>query len=173
MKVIILGAGPAGLALAEKISSESNHQIILIDAGAQVGGLAQTLSWGNFGSHDLGPHKLFTINKNLEKKVHSLLPEQGWLTQIKKSRIFMNGYFLPYPPSPFSLVHVFGPIPFLKMGFSYGFSLLKSILIHTRKLTFEQDLTSRIGKELYQALFRPIALKLWGDPKTLDSKLST
>jgi protoporphyrinogen oxidase len=38
--------------------------------------------------------------------------------------------------------------------------------------TFEEDLVGRLGSDLYEVLFKPIALKLWGDPRRLDVKLS-
>ena len=38
--------------------------------------------------------------------------------------------------------------------------------------SFEDDLTDRVGKALYKNIFEPIARKLWGNPKTLDLKLS-
>ena len=38
--------------------------------------------------------------------------------------------------------------------------------------SFEDDLTNRVGKALYKNIFEPIARKLWGNPKTLDLKLS-
>jgi len=46
-------------------------------------------------------------------------------------------------------------------------------LIHrSQPRTFEEDLTKRVGGPLYEILFKPIAVKLWGNPKGLDVKLS-
>lgn len=124
------------------------------------------------GSHDLGPHKIFTLDRQLMQRVLSLLPDGEWLMRDKSSSIYMKGYYLPYPPSPFSLVKVFGPIEFFKMCFSYGIALLRGFFPHEAPRTFEEDLHGRLGNGLYNALFRPVALKLWGDPQTLDVKLS-
>ncbi len=38
--------------------------------------------------------------------------------------------------------------------------------------SFENDLVSRLGKPVYNRLFKPTALKLWGEPQKLSSKLS-
>ena len=51
-------------------------------------------------------------------------------------------------------------------------ALLRSFIPHEAPRTFEEDLHGRLGNGLYNALFRPVALKLWGDPQTLDVKLS-
>lgn len=168
-KVIILGGGPAGLALSYDLA-RSNQDFILIEREEQTGGLAKTLSWKSHGSHDLGPHKIFTTDQQLMQKVMSLLPKEDWLNQEKKSRIFMNGCYLPYPPSPFSLVKVYGPIKFLLMTLDY----VKTLVFGGSRdpKNFEDDLKGRVGRSMYAALFKPIAEKLWGPPSQLDVKLS-
>jgi len=174
MKIYIIGGGPTGLAAANEIG-ESSESFVLIEKEAQLGGLAKTLEWGKNGFHDLGPHKLFTLDQQLMSRVKNLLEPEQWLTQTKKSSIFMNGHYLPYPPSPFSLAKVYGYFDFFKMVRDYGIAQLLRILpklSHTVPQHFEEDLHQRVGKSLYQILFYPIALKLWGNPKKLDIKLS-
>lgn len=171
MKVYILGAGPTGLAMAHALS-ENNIPFEVIEKSSQVGGLATSLEWKNYGHHDLGPHKIFSLNKELVEKVKNLLPADQWLSRAKKSSIFMRGHFLPYPPSPFSLISVYGLTPFLRMTWDYACARIKFILNSKPVHTFEEDLEQRVGASLYQVLFRPIALKLWGNPTQLDVKLS-
>lgn len=168
--VFVLGAGPTGLALAHQLAeSASNVSVILYERGQNLGGLAQTIEWPGYGSHDLGPHKIFTLDRDLWQRVRNLLEERDWLRRPKKSRIYLGGKFLPYPPSPLALARVFGPIAFIRMV--WGF--FKTRLMRPKPAeTFEDDLRSRVGDPLYEILFRPIALKLWGDPTTLDEKLS-
>jgi len=168
-----LGAGPAGLALADGLRDVPGVQTTLIEFHPRPGGLAQTVTWEGRGDHDLGPHKLFTTDKALEKRVHDLLPAGAWLTRPKKSRIFMGGRYLPYPPSPFSLVGIYGVPAFLKMSTDFAVAKVKGVFNgRTAHRTFEDDLSHRVGKSLYRVLFKPIAEKLWGDPSQLDSKLS-
>ena len=52
MTVFILGAGPAGLALAQGLSDQG-HGFVLIERDDVLGGLAKTVSWENVGDHDL------------------------------------------------------------------------------------------------------------------------
>lgn len=172
MKLYILGGGPAGLAIAHGIVKDSEIPFVLIERAPTVGGLAQTLRWGKHGSHDLGPHKIFTKDKALMARVEGLLPEGGWLTRPKYSRIYMRGRFLSYPPSPFGLLRVYGPLTFGRMVIDYATARIVSSLGNKVPRTFEEDLVGRVGRRLYEALFKPIALKLWGDPTQLDAKLS-
>ena len=172
MTVYILGGGPAGLAVVDGLSKESDLDFVLLERGAQLGGLAQTLNWENHGQHDLGPHKIFTQDETLMSRVESLLSPDDWLTRDKISSIYMNGYFLPYPPSPFSLAKVFGIATFIRMILGYAAARIFSLIGSKSPQTFEDDLIDRLGAPLYEVLFKPIALKLWGDPKNLDVKLS-
>lgn len=172
MTVYILGAGPTGLALVDGLIEDTDLDFTMIERGPSIGGLAQSLTWENHGKHDLGPHKIFTLNAELLQRVKNLIPAEDWLVRPKKSKIFMNGHFLPYPPSPFSLLGVYGVFSFIRMVMDYGLALVKALLPHSPPKTFEDDLSRRVGNTLYTVLFKPIAFKLWGDPKNLDLKLS-
>lgn len=170
-KVVILGGGPAGLAVADACAA-AGRRFILLERSSRLGGLAQTLTWGDRGAHDLGPHKIFTLDKQLLERVRSLIPENDWLTREKKSRIYLSGHYLPYPPSPFGLIRIFGLVYFGLMVFDYGLARIYSIIKRQHPKTFQEDLIGRVGRKLYHALFKPIAEKLWGDGAHLDAKLS-
>jgi protoporphyrinogen oxidase len=172
MTTYILGAGPTGLAVADGLIDARAGDFVVLEQSANLGGLAQTVRWEGVGNHDLGPHKIFSLNKSLIHRVEALLPDSGWLTRDKVSGIFMRGHYLPYPPSPFSLIGVFGLTAFVKMVAGYGFARIGSLFNTCKPATFEEDLVARLGRPLYEALFKPIAEKLWGDPKGLDVKLS-
>lgn len=173
MTVYILGAGPAGLAVAHGlVEGGFSGDFVLIERGATLGGLAQTVCWEGVGNHDLGPHKIFTTDGSLMQRVEKLLSPQQWLTRDKISSIYMNGHYLPYPPSPFSLAKVFGMAAFISMVWGYGWAKIHSLLSSSEPRTFEDDLRGRLGGGLYSVLFEPIARKLWGDPRKLDVKLS-
>ncbi|RME59782.1 MAG: hypothetical protein D6780_04580 [Candidatus Dadabacteria bacterium] len=173
MTVYILGGGPAGLALAAGLTEETSTDFVLFERDSSLGGLAKTVEWEDYGKHDLGPHKIFTLDQELLAKVKALVPQDMWLTRPKTSSIFMKGHYLPYPPSPFSLLSVYGLPKFSKM--TLGYFLAKVMQLAKRgeeAKSFEDDLTKRLGKPLYEAMFKPLAKKLWADPKILDIKLS-
>lgn len=172
MTVYILGGGPVGMALVDGLVDAGEIPFKLIDRGSQLGGLAQTIHWDEVGDHDLGPHKIFSLDSDLVSRVEKLLPASDWLTRDKVSAIYMKGHYLPYPPSPFSLASVFGLLAFGRMVFGYAKARLIGLFYSRTPETFEDDLVQRVGRDLYQMLFKPIALKLWGEPTGLDVKLS-
>jgi protoporphyrinogen oxidase len=172
MTVYILGGGPAGMAIADGLIDANGEPFVILERGDRLGGLAQSVPWDDAGVHDLGPHKIFSLDQALVKRIENLLPAADWLTRDKVSSIYMRGHYLPYPPSPFSLAGVFGLPAFIKMVIGYGFAKIRSLLGGGNPGTFEEDLQGRLGAPLYEILFKPIAVKLWGDPKQLDVKLS-
>jgi protoporphyrinogen oxidase len=171
MSIYVLGGGPTGLALVDGLSEQTKEQFILIEKESSLGGLARTICWEDC-SHDLGPHKIFSVNKVLVNKVLALLPEEEWLSRPKYSSIYINGKFISYPPSPFVLAGALGLTKFMEMSFGFAVAKAKSLISKREVTTFEEDLINRVGVGLYETLFKPIALKLWGNPKNLDSKLS-
>lgn len=172
MTTYILGGGPAGMAVVDGLADGGLDDFVLLERDSQLGGLARSVSWKDIGMHDLGPHKIFSTDQSLVSRVEALIPQADWLTRKKVSSIYMNGCYLPYPPSPFSLAGVFGLPAFTRMVLGYGFARLRSLSSSITPASFEEDLSHRVGAPLYEILFKPIALKLWGDPRELDVKLS-
>ena len=88
--IYILGGGPTGISTAHELNETSDAEFILIEKGAKVGGMASTIGWEPHGLHDLGPHKIFSIDKDLEKKVKLIIGNENWVTREKKSKIFWS-----------------------------------------------------------------------------------
>ena len=82
--IYILGGGPTGVSVAHELGKVSDEEFILIEKGEKIGGLASTLSWEPHGLHDLGPHKIFSIDKKLEEKIKLILGKDKWLKKRKK-----------------------------------------------------------------------------------------
>ena len=64
-KIIIIGAGPAGLAAASELNKKKLKSIIFEKSNV-VGGLARTVKLGN-NLFDIGPHRFFTKNNEIKK----------------------------------------------------------------------------------------------------------
>lgn len=58
-KVIIIGAGPAGLTAAyELLKNSDKYQVIILESEEQVGGISRTINYHN-NRMDIGGHRFF------------------------------------------------------------------------------------------------------------------
>src|SRR5574344_562459 len=129
-KVVIIGAGPAGLTAAYKLlHSKKNYDITILEASNYIGGISKTVDFkGN--KIDIGGHRFFTKDKDVMNLWQEIMPLQNKLAKDDKiiekdkilsingvdpekednvllirrrvSRIFYNNKFFDYPVS-FSL----------------------------------------------------------------------
>ena len=101
-KVLVIGAGPAGLVAAYQLIQKSDIKPIIIEECDQVGGLSKTVNCAG-NRMDLGGHRFFSKSERVNKLWQSILmPEndlgQGdFLTRKRVSRIFFLGKFFDYP----------------------------------------------------------------------------
>ena len=55
---------------------------------------------------------------------------------------------------------------------SFGVQAIKNAFDGEEPTTYEEFVTSKFGKKLYQTVFEPMAKKMFGDPQELDRKLA-
>ena len=130
-KVVIIGAGPAGLTAAYMLLKKSrDYQVIIIEEQNQVGGISKTISY-NGNCMDLGGHRFFTKDKDVLKLWKEILPfdekkDKTFLERIRISRIYYKKKFFDYPVN-LSLKTI------KNLGFKdtmiSGFSYLKRIFV--------------------------------------------
>jgi protoporphyrinogen oxidase len=97
-KVIILGAGVAGLAAGHELTKKSDHQVTIVEKNPYVGGLAVTLKKDGF-TFDSGPHRWFTKSEEVDQWMQDLM--RGELVDVDRlTRIYYNGKYYYYPLKP-------------------------------------------------------------------------
>ena len=168
-KVVIIGAGPAGLTAAYSLLKNSNdYEIIVLEEQNQVGGISKTVIYdGN--RMDLGGHRFFTKDKDVLNLWKTILPveKDKLLERPRVSHIFYNGKFFDYPVNlSFKTIKNLGFKDTLVAGFSY----LKSVFHKLPEDNLENFYINRFGKKLYEIFFKDYTEKLWGiAPKDIDS----
>ena len=75
-EILILGAGPAGMAAAFELH-KAGKSFTVIEKNEAVGGLARTFQYVEFRT-DVGPHRFFSQNKYLYDLIEDLLGEH-WI----------------------------------------------------------------------------------------------
>jgi len=158
-RVVILGAGLAGLAAAWKLSSRG-VPVTVIEKATQVGGLSRTVRRGPF-SFDIGGHRFLTLDKALEKEILDLM-EGELALNARVSTILMDGQFIKYPLDLLDLTRKMS-LPFMLKAFgSYLLINCQRLLLKPEDRSFEEWVKRRFGSVLYNIYFGVYTEKLWG-----------
>ena len=76
-KVIIIGAGPAGLTAADKLLDEKEkYEVIVLEESQEIGGISKTVNY-NGNRMDIGGHRFFSKNQEVMEYWKNLMPLQG------------------------------------------------------------------------------------------------
>lgn len=189
---MIVGAGPAGLTAALELQAAGQHNITVLEADTQVGGISRTVA--HHGNRiDIGGHRFFSKSDWVMDWWRALLPVampndrhaarelryQGasvgapsttaqesehdvLLVRNRLSRIYFNKQFFDYPLK-------LNPDTLLKLGpwktFTFGLSYVWA-KVHPRKpeTSLEDFLVNRFGRKLYRQFFKEYTEKVWGVP---------
>ncbi len=186
-KVLIIGAGPAGLTAAYELMSKSDkYEVIVFEESNQFGGISRTVNYkGN--RMDMGGHRFFSKVPEVNEWWKKMIPTQGalpyddvvlhrestiveggpdpektdrvMLRRNRLSRIFFKRKFFDYP--------VTLKMATLKnMGFGttvvVGCSYIKSAIFKRKENSLEDFYINRFGKKLYSMFFENYTENLWG-----------
>lgn len=186
--VVIVGAGPAGLACALGLSEDPSFNIIIIEKLDSIGGLARTVEWNGY-KMDLGGHRFFTKSDRVMKLWKEILPIQGkpsiddiltgkdreieyekngpdpqiqdkvMLIRKRTSRIYFENKFYDYPVT-------LNKNTIINLGFKrlvkIGTSYIQSKVFPLPETNLENFFINRFGSELYSIFFKDYTTKVWG-----------
>lgn len=166
-KVVIMGAGPAGLSTGYKLIKEGVDTTIF-EADSQVGGISKTIKYKDY-YFDLGGHRFFTKVDEVNNLWNEVLGENFRKTP-RLSRIYYNNKFFNYPLTAMNALFGVGLIDTAKILISY---LKSKIQPFPKEDTFEEWVSNRFGKKLYSIFFKTYTEKVWGIPcSTLQAEWS-
>src|ERR1041385_3496457 len=156
-KVIIIGAGPAGLTAGYLLSKNDVDVVVLEADPIYVGGISRTVTHKGF-HFDIGGHRFFSKSKAVEELWTEILPND-MLQRPRSSRIYYNGKFFTYPLKPFEAL--------VKLGIFKSFlcvlSWLKTRLFPVREpRNFEDWVSNQFGGRLFRIFFKSYTEKVWG-----------
>ena len=159
--VAILGAGVSGLTAAYELSKKG-FDVVVIEKNAYYGGLAATFSYKNH-LIDYGPHNFHTHMPQVFKFVKEELNVPLNILPITSSKMFFMGKFINYPLKINDAIRNLN----WRVSFKCFVDYVRSrIALRFGKATddesFEDWVTKRFGKYLYDLYFGPYVKKVWG-----------
>lgn len=155
--IVILGGGPAGLAIAH-YATRHGIDAMLLERGAHVGGMCRTFQHGAH-RYDAGAHRFHDQDPGATADVKALLGDRLQAVEAP-SRIHDRGRFIDFPPTP------------LGMLFSSGLGQVGRIaldLVRSRRssrplVSFADFAIARFGETLARRFLIDYSEKLWGLP---------
>lgn len=187
-KVVIIGAGPAGITAALELlrRCKNEYDVTVLEESDMIGGISRTVNVSG-NRMDIGGHRFFSKSKEVNDWWLSLLPMQSapsfddkllerrphleenglnpetedkvMLYRRRISRIYYLNKFFDYPIS-MKLQTIFN-LGFLRTA-ETGFSYLWSAVFKKPEDNLENFYINRFGKKLYSMFFEDYTEKLWG-----------
>ena len=150
--VTILGGGLCGLMTAWKLQ-EAGIQTLVLEAQAEVGGLAKSLTWQGF-RFDVGPHHYMARDPLLLDEIKSLMGG-SYQVPLRQARVWFQDRWIAYPLTTRSLVDI--PFPTLLQATVEYFSLqAQSYLGWSEE---EKKDVGKEGKESYTGLLDQLLMQ--------------
>jgi protoporphyrinogen oxidase len=156
--VVVLGGGPAGLT-AGYLLAKKGKSVIILEATDMLGGIARTEVRDGY-RFDLGGHRFFTKAQEVDDLWHEIMKEE-FLKRPRQSRIYWNDKFLEYPLEGMDVVKKLG---LFELSLCMGSYLWAQVKPKGREDTFDQWVSNRFGKRLFNHFFKTYTEKLWGVP---------
>ena len=158
-KVVIIGAGPAGLTAAYQLCKEGVPSVVL-EKDDVVGGISRTVNYRGY-LFDIGGHRFFTKVKAVDEMWREVLGEKKFLRRSRLSRIYYNKKFFYYPLKATNALFGLGIWNSFMMFGSYVQAQLFPV---KSEKSFEDWICNRFGRRLFNTFFKTYTEKVWGIP---------
>ncbi len=158
-RVVIIGAGPAGLTAAYQLAKLGHHTTVL-EADDVVGGISRTVERDGW-RFDIGGHRFFTKVQPVDDLWFEILGAGEFIRRPRMSRIYYKGKLYDYPIRPFNALRKLGVVEAMRCMASYAWVRVRP---PKDTSTLEGYIASRYGWRLYRHFFKTYNEKLWGVP---------
>ncbi len=165
---LIVGAGFAGAVLAERLASQLNQRVLVVEKRSHIGGNAYD-RYNDAGVliHPYGPHIFHT---NSAEVFAYLSRFTRWRPYEHRVLASVDGQRVPVPINLDTVNRLYG-LHLSAFELEAFFAKLAEPREHV--LTSEDAVVSKVGRDLYNKLFRGYTRKQWGlDPSELDASVT-
>jgi UDP-galactopyranose mutase len=166
---LVVGAGFAGSVIAERLASQHDARVLVVDRRPHVGGNAYDhLDDAGVLIHQYGPHIFHT---NSDEIVDYLSQFTEWRPYEHKVLAEVRGQLVPIPINRTTLNMLFGLD--LKTDEEAADYLASRAETVEEIKTSEDVVINAVGRELYELFFQGYTRKQWGiDPSGLDKSVT-
>jgi protoporphyrinogen oxidase len=165
-RVVVLGAGPAGISAAWRLT-KLGYPVTVLERDGAVGGMGRTITVGDYAV-DFGPHT-FHIRETPESKdiLKTITPFFGEnpLTLTRGTRVLLRGKEYVYPLEMLQVLFGVSPLLSFRILFDYSVATLQSVFAPAKSEdSFEEWGVRNLGRTLYDLCFGIYSERVWGLP---------
>ena len=165
---LIVGAGFAGSARAERLAKDAGKRVLLCDKRPHIGGNAYDY-YDEEGLlvHRYGPHIFHTNSREVFEYLSGFT---AWRPYEHRVLASVDGQLVPIPINLDTVNRLYG-LSLTSFQLEEFFRSVAEKIPEVR--TSEDVVVSRVGRELYEKFFRGYTRKQWGlDPSELDASVT-
>lgn len=166
---IIVGAGFAGSVLAERLATQADKKILILDKRNHIGG--NTYDFYNSDGilvHKYGPHIFHTNSKDVFEYLGKFTDWRPYEHRVLAS---VDGQLVPVPINLTTINTLYG----LSLSASQVEDFFESKAEHKTQIRTSEDVVvNKVGRELYDKFFKHYTKKQWDlDPSELDASVTS
>jgi UDP-galactopyranose mutase len=166
-KYVIVGAGLAGLTVAERIANELNEEVLVIEKRGHIGGnIYDSYNEDGILIHNYGPH-IFHTN---DREVYQYLSRfTKWRDFWHRVLTYVDGNLIPMPITVETINRIYN----LNLNCFEVEAFLKKQAVDLQEIRTSKDVAlSKVGQDIYEKIFETYTKKQWGiDPAELDTSV--
>jgi UDP-galactopyranose mutase len=166
-KYVVVGAGLAGLTLAERIANELNEKVLIIEKRNHIGGNVYD-SYNEEGIliHNYGPHIFHTNDRETYEYLSKFTQ---WNDFFHRVLTYVDGNLIPMPIT----VETINKLYNLNLSCFEVEDFLKKQAVDIDEIKTSKDVAlSKVGEDIYKKIFETYTKKQWGiDPAELDTSV--
>jgi protoporphyrinogen oxidase len=160
----VLGAGPAGISAAWRLSARG-IPVTVLERDAAVGGMGKTITVGDYAV-DYGPHTFHIRETEESRAIHEAIKPffgEDPLILTRGTRVLLRGKEYVYPLEMLQVLIGVSPLLSFRIVFDYVIASLKSALAPPKKEhSFEEWGVRNLGRTLYDLCFGLYSARVWG-----------
>jgi UDP-galactopyranose mutase len=161
---LVVGAGFSGSVIAERLATQSNKKVLVVDRRNHIGGNAYDhYDKAGILVHKYGPHIFHTNSREVFEYLSKFTEWRSYEHRVLAS---VDGQLVPMPINLDTINKLYG----LNLN-SFQVEEFLASLAEARDpiVTSEDVVVSKVGQVLYEKFFRGYTRKQWGlDPSELD-----
>jgi UDP-galactopyranose mutase len=164
---VVVGAGFAGAVVAERMARTFNKKVLIVDRRPHIGGNAYD-HYNNAGIlvHKYGPHIFHTNSEDVFRYLSNFTMWRNYEHRVLAS---VDGKLVPVPINLDTVNRIYS----LNLTGEELEGYFASVAEPRNSIRTSEDVVvSRVGRDLYEKLFRGYTRKQWAlDPSELDSSV--